>query len=286
MNSGRFSISVILPVRNAADHLEQQLEALSRQTYQGPWELLIADNGSSDGTRAIAEAWRDRIANMAVVDASRPGRGAACNIAVAVARGDVFVFCDGDDIVHPGWIAAYAAAAEGHDLVAGALDHVAHDGSPIPWKADAMRHPTVALNFKAFAMGANMAVSRNAFEAVGGFAEELQVCEDIDLSWRLQQSGFGLYFEPAAVVAKRGRRGLRDEWRQAALWGAGDVDLERRHRQSGLRRSSMLATIRYSLRRAADNPRLAASLLSYRHRRFWVAGIARRWGRLRRSLSQ
>src|SRR5207244_3518041 len=90
-------ISVIVPVYNAMPMLAEQLEALSKQTYRGPWELIIADNGSSDGSREIAEAWRSRIPSLRVVDASaRRGPATARNVGVEAATGGLLAFCDAD----------------------------------------------------------------------------------------------------------------------------------------------------------------------------------------------
>ena len=65
------------------------------------------------------------------------------------------------------------------------------------------------LGFLPAGLGANLAVRREAFEAVGGFAEELLIGEDIDLCWRLQLEGYRFVIEFGAVVAKRERPGFR-----------------------------------------------------------------------------
>ena len=62
-------VSVVMPVRDAADTIAEQLEALSRQTYAGSWELIISDNGSSDETLKIVESWASRFRQVRVVDA-------------------------------------------------------------------------------------------------------------------------------------------------------------------------------------------------------------------------
>ena len=89
----RPDLSVIVPVLNAVPTLGQQLEALSRQAYDGTWEVVVADNGSTDGSPELAAAWQDKLPALRVIDASdRRGAGATRNAAARVARGDVFAF--------------------------------------------------------------------------------------------------------------------------------------------------------------------------------------------------
>ncbi len=135
-------ISVILPVLNGAATLEAQLGSLAHQTYRGRWELIIADNGSSDKTREIAEAWRLRLRTMVVLDASgRPGPAAARNAAARVARGDIFAFCDADDVASPRWLEACAAASDQHQFIGGGLDYYSLNPSAPPWKRRALLEP-------------------------------------------------------------------------------------------------------------------------------------------------
>ena len=229
-------ISVIIPVRNMANTLGEQLHALSIQTYGGDWELIVADNGSTDGTTTICREWADRIPTMRLVDASqRRGSSVARNCGAAAARGSVFAFCDADDVVHPEWLEHCAAAAHQHDHIAGALDPFSLNPFAVPkWEAGALSAPPLAMSFKPFAIGANMVVSRRAFMQVGGFCESLQVSQDVDFSWRVQLAGYPLHFEPGAVVAKRYRRNLRQACRQSMEWGIADVELYRQFRQFGL----------------------------------------------------
>ena len=229
-------ISVIIPVRNMADTIGDQLQALSHQTFTGEWELIVADNGSTDGTQAICARWIDRLPMLRLVDASaRPGPSAARNIGAAAARGSVFAFCDADDAVFPGWLEHCVTASERHDHIAGALDAFSLNSFPVPaWEARALYAPPFAMSFKPFAIGANMVVSRRAFMDVGGFCESLSASQDVDFSWRVQLAGYPLYFEPEAAVAKRYRRTVRAACRQSMEWGIADIELYRRFRQFGL----------------------------------------------------
>jgi glycosyltransferase involved in cell wall biosynthesis len=63
------NISVVMPVFNEAAHIESQLAALAMQEFSGEWEVLVADNGSTDGTPRVVQAWSDRLP-LQLVDAS------------------------------------------------------------------------------------------------------------------------------------------------------------------------------------------------------------------------
>ncbi len=180
-------ISVIVPVRNGMPWLEAQLQALADQQCAEEWELIIADNGSTDASPSVGQQWAERHANVRWIDASAVhGAPAARNVGVGMARGDLLAFCDADDIVRPGWLASCAKALDEVDVVAGVFDFWSLNGlQASPPKPASMRQ----LGFLPAGLGANLAVRRQAFESVGGFTEELKIGEDIDLCWRLQLQG-------------------------------------------------------------------------------------------------
>ena len=113
----------MIPVLNEAALLPDQLAALAQQTYRDRWEVLVCDNGSTDDTREVAMEWQQRLPQLRLIDASeRKGLNHARNVGVEHASGDFIVFCDGDDVVSPGWLEALAWAAPRADVVAGALE--------------------------------------------------------------------------------------------------------------------------------------------------------------------
>ncbi|HEX2804591.1 MAG TPA: glycosyltransferase family 2 protein, partial [Kineosporiaceae bacterium] len=98
-------LSVVIACLNAQDVLGVQLAALAGQECPVPWELLLCDNGSTDGTVALAESWADRLP-LRVIDASGVrGSGPARNAGAEAARGEWLGFCDADDEVGSGWLA-------------------------------------------------------------------------------------------------------------------------------------------------------------------------------------
>jgi GT2 family glycosyltransferase len=186
------------------------------------------------------ERWSDRDARIHLVDASaRPGAAAARNIGVSSARGRLLAFCDADDVVRPGWLASLLAALSHTDLVAGAFDFGALDGSPSTVPVPAA---TRQLGFLPFGLGANLAVPREVFESVDGFDEALWPGEDVDLCWRLQLAGKRFAVATDAVVEKRGRAPGLPTFRGAWAYGRCGPRLYTRYRSQGMRRDLRGAT--------------------------------------------
>jgi len=227
-------ISVVLPVRDGLPWLDAQLDALAAQHCDEPWEIVVADNGSRDASMDLAREWADRCDRILVVDASAvPGPAAARNAGVRAAGGNRLAFCDADDVVQPGWLQACVTALAGADVVAGTFDMASLNGSRVDELAPAA---TTQLGFLPAGLAANLAVHRAAFDAVGGFSEDLLVGEDIDLCWRLQLEGYRFSVAPGAEVAKREPPGLRPLFRRAVAYGRCGPKLYRRYRGRGARR--------------------------------------------------
>src|SRR5438105_3139918 len=115
-------VSVVMPVLNCPK-IDEQLGALSDQTFSGSWEVIVADNGSTDGTRDRALRWRDRLPGLQVIDASaQRGEGAARNVGTIAARAARIAYCDADDVVCPEWLEHLVAALDRDPLATGPID--------------------------------------------------------------------------------------------------------------------------------------------------------------------
>ena len=230
----------MLPSRNGAETISGQLAALARQTTDERWELLVADNGSTDGTRAVVEGFVERLPELRIVDAlEKPGLPFACNVAVREARGDAIAFCNDDDEVDDGWLAAMARALREHELVAGKLEHERLND---PWildvrgrpQEDGLLHWTFSGHLP-FAAGAALGIRRSLHERIGGFDEELVPAgEDMDYCWRAQYAGAELRFVPDAVTHYRFRQGLKEIFGQGRNYGVGTVLVYVKHRPLGM----------------------------------------------------
>lgn len=273
-------ISVIIPARNAATLLGEQLAALTKQTYADPFEVLVVDNGSTDSTAEVVGRYGALLPGLRYIYADeKRGRAFACNVGARKACGDRLIFIDADDVAAPGWLAAMAQALECHPVVAGGIDVEQLNCGTI-WRPKPFTSATApALGFLPYMIGANMAMWREAFEAVGGFAEELLTGSDIDISWRLQLAGYTIKDAPDAVMYYRYRQGLGPFWKQIVQYGECHVLLYVRYRDKGMPRSSLkdfLRRVRWLLRHA---PALVRG--DHVRRSRWLYTAAGRWGRIR-----
>ena len=191
--------SVIVPTRNAGERLGEQLRALAEQQDRHGFELIVVDDHSAEPSRTLLAAWaksRQRD-DVHVVWRSRcGGANASRNSALAVATGAWLLFCDGDDLVDQHWFSCLARACnDPWVLAAGRIEVVGPQAAylrfPVP--GDAWGHP--------YAYGGNMAVSRTALTAVGGFDEAMRAGgTEIDLALRLRKAGATVRAVPDAVV--------------------------------------------------------------------------------------
>jgi len=236
--SARELVSVVMVARDAADTIEDQLRALSLQDYDGPWEVVVVDNASSDGTGTLTSSWRHRLPGLRVVDAAEmPSIPYARNVGVREAHGSRIVMCDADDIVAPGWLTELAKALETDPLVCGVLERTqllpAHiSGEVHPVAAD----ETILGDHRRRVLTGNIGFHREVFDRLGGFDQGLPRGEDLDFGWRAMDEGFEPRSVTGAVVH------YRAQWRTRAVMHRGFVDgqagpaLYLRHRGGGMSR--------------------------------------------------
>jgi glycosyltransferase involved in cell wall biosynthesis len=272
-------LSVIMPCFNAANTITVQLDALANQHWSESWEVIVCDNGSTDQTVAIVEPYQEKLPNLQIVDASDlRGSAHARNVGALAASGDALAFCDADDEVAPGWVAAMGEALSKYDLVAGQRDFKKLNE---PWELRTRQEEDGLLEYKyppylPYASSSNLGVRRSVHEAVGGFNEAMLRLADLDYCWRIQLAGTEIHFVPNAVVHYRFRDTLTDMYHQAYLWGEYHVLLYKKYRPLGMPKLSWKSGVKAWI----DLLKRLPQVRDKGSRGKWVRQFARRLGRL------
>ncbi|ROQ17728.1 O-antigen/teichoic acid export membrane protein [Curtobacterium sp. PhB172] len=232
-------VSVVVPVGSVDLALRAQLDALAGQQQAGPVEVVLAANAvDADTLQRFADqtTWPDAWLVRAVDASDVRGPSHARNVGWRAAQYDVVLFCDGDDVVQPGWIPAMAVAVREHGIGGGRL---AYDALNLPALAARVTASTTSLPVKfghlSYSPSCALGVARHLLEAVEGFDETMRCGEDIDFCWRVAAAGAPIVFVPDAVLQYRLRSGARGAFRQAFHYGVDDARLLRAHRAAGAR---------------------------------------------------
>lgn len=241
-------LSVVIPCYNAAATLAVQLDALVALTC-APWEVIVVDNGSTDGSRALAEGYRDRLPRLQVIDAPhRRGAAVARNAGAAAASGEFVAFCDADDEVAPGWVEGLLDVLADNDFAASHFDMKKLNSDKSAMNRTQSCSLQDAYGFLPHAGGCGLAIRLSLHRELGGFDERMRYLEDTDYCWRAQLAGTPLVFAANAVVHVRNRVTPAQNFTRAWHWSAREVQLYRRYRRTGFPRPDNRAAIREWLR--------------------------------------
>lgn len=232
-------ISVVIPAYNVAATIGEQLAALAAEQPDEPWEVIVADNGSTDDTRGVAAAWSNRLPDLRVIDAGqRRGPSHARNAGVAAARGERILLTDADDVIGPGWVQHLGSALREHRFVCGLIDRSElNPAFASLWRRRVpVSGPRTQHDHLLVAPTGNVGFRRELFDELGGFDLSLTRGQDTDFSWRAIQGGAPPHVVPEAIVYYRLPERPRDWLRKG--WGDGQsaVVVYLRHRDRGMRR--------------------------------------------------
>lgn len=271
--------SVVIPTYNAAHLIHHQLEALAAQVDAPAFEVVVADNNSTDDLAAAVRAWSDRL-DVRIVDASRgQGVSVARNVGIEHARTDVILICDADDVVSPGWVRALSDGLGDHPLVSGPVETARLSGRSAAWVPIAERTDDLFTTWqgRTYGIGGNLGVRRAVWEQVRGFDERYPAgAEEIDFAWRAWDLGHRFGYVPDALLHYRIRTDLRGVLRQQYNSGRGTATLYARFRPPEVVPRSLLRRVHHELLLLAGFPWRGGP----DRRRMWLSVMAFEAGKL------
>ncbi|WP_426568974.1 bifunctional polysaccharide deacetylase/glycosyltransferase family 2 protein [Streptomyces canus] len=233
-------VSVIVPAYNEKECIANTLESLSRSTH--PIEVIVVDDGSTDGTSEIARAAADKLGmtNVRVIRQENAGKPAALNNGVRSARHDIVVMMDGDTVFEPetvrhlvqpfadpkvGAVAGNAKVGNRNTII-GAWQHIEYVmGFNLDRRMyDLLRcMPTIP--------GAIGAFRRDAVLEVGGMSEDT-LAEDTDITIAMHRAGWHVVYQEHAKAWTEAPGSLKQLWSQRYRWSYGTMQALWKHRKS------------------------------------------------------
>jgi len=189
--------TVVVPARNAEATLPETLAGLERQRFDGRFDVVVVDDGSTDATLAIAGA---SPVVTTVLRASGVGPAKARNLGASGAEGAVIAFLDSDCVPVPEWLATGVEALKEADFAQGMV-------TPRPETAVGPFDRTLwVTRASGLFESANIFVSRQLFQSLGGFESWLvprrskELGEDVWFGWRAQRAGARMTFVSDALA--------------------------------------------------------------------------------------
>ncbi|WP_406038955.1 bifunctional polysaccharide deacetylase/glycosyltransferase family 2 protein [Micromonospora sp. NBC_00898] len=230
-------VSVIVPAYNEAANIAATVRSLVASAYPA-LEVIVVDDGSSDGTADIVE--RLRLRGVRVIRQANAGKPAALNTGIRAARADLLVLVDGDTVFQPdtvyrlvqGFADPTVGAISGNTKVANRrrlLGRWQHLEYVIGFNLD--RRMYDVLQCMPTIPGAIGAFRREVLLAVGGVPADT-LAEDTDLTMKVLRAGWRVVYEEGAIAWTEAPSSLRQLWRQRYRWCYGTMQAMWKHRHA------------------------------------------------------
>lgn len=235
------TFSVIVPVYNRPDEVDELLDSLTRQTVKD-FEVIIVEDGSSVTCHDVCLKYNDKL-DIHYYMKENSGPGQSRNYGAERASGVFLLILDSDVVLPETYIECvntelYGANSQQPSCVAFGGPDAAHDSfTPIQkaisysmtsfFTTGGIRGGKTKLD-KFFPRSFNMGIRRDVYLALGGFSK-MRFGEDIDFSYRIVEAGHKTRLFPTAWVWHKRRTDFRKFWRQVYNSGIARINLEKRH---------------------------------------------------------
>jgi glycosyltransferase involved in cell wall biosynthesis len=224
------SISVVVCAFNAGSTLDECLRHTCSLDYPG-LDIVVVDDGSTDATGEIAA----RHPRARLVTQRHAGLSVARNTGRSAALGDLIAYLDADAFPAPEWPYYLALGLDGPQIGAVGGPNVVPPSDPPVAQLVAKApggpvHVLLSDDRAEHIPGCNMAFRNQALDGVGGFDPVYMAAgDDVDVCWKILDSGWEIGFHPAALVWHHRRGSLRAYLRQQVGYGKADALVAARH---------------------------------------------------------
>lgn len=240
-------ISVIMPVLNEERHLQESVEGILSQQWEGGLEVILALGPSTDRTGEVAARLQQADPRVVLVANPTGKTPAALNAAIAAARYQVVVRVDGHAVLPPGYLrlAVETLARTGADNVGGIMAAVGV--TSFEQAVAAAMTSKLGVGAASFHVGGGEGPAetvylgsfrREALERVGGYDVSFLRAQDWEMNHRLRASGGTVWFNPELVVTYRPRPDLKSLAKQYFHYGRWRREVMRRHPETVSGRSA------------------------------------------------
>lgn len=231
------NFSIIVPVYNRPQEIDELLESLTKQSFQNDFEVIVVEDGSTDSSEEIVKKYSGKL-NLRYFFKENSGAGASRNFGMEKATGNYFIILDSDVIVPKQYLSEVSNALYENFTDAFGGPDAAHDSFTPLQKAINYSMTsfltTGGIRGKKKGVGKfqprsfNLGISKEAFDKTNGFSK-LKVGEDIDLTFRLWDYGFKTQLIENAFVYHKRRSTIKQFYKQTFAFGTARPQLNKRY---------------------------------------------------------
>jgi len=229
--------SLIIPVYNRPNEIDELLDSLVKQTYANNFEVIVVEDGSANSSEEVIKKYSKKL-NLHYFFKENTGAGLSRNFGMQKASGNYFIIFDSDCIIPPNYLVEVEKTLTKNYTDAFGGSDAAHPSFSTIQKAINYSmtsfFTTGGIRGSKKAVGKfqprsfNLGISKKAFEVTKGFSE-MKIGEDIDLTFRLWQHNFETQFIENAFVYHKRRATFKQFFKQTFAFGKGRPFLNRKY---------------------------------------------------------